>query len=284
MKSLVRWLVVALTLAASAGCTANPVVAQADAPPGAGMKKAQLLWLGQACWKITTPGGHVIVIDPWLLKNPKTPDKYKDLAALGHVDLILVTHAHGDHFADAPALARMNRAPIFGPAGLQQTMLALGIVAPELAPRFNKGGGIEPWPGVKIVPVHAEHSSEFAWTNPATGKPEVHDGSEPMGYIVTLENGFRFYHMGDTGLFGDMKLYGEYYKPDLVMIPIGGNFVMDPKDAAYAIRDLIKPKYAVPMHYGTNPLMKGTPEQFILALGRTSTQVLAISPGETLEF
>ena len=273
MKSLVRWLAFTVALAFAA-----PAALAQDA------KKVQMLWLGQACWKVTTPGGHVIVIDPWLLKNPKTPAKYKNLDALGKVDLILVSHAHMDHFGDAPALAIKNHAPIWGPAGLQQSMLTLGIVPPELAPRFNKGGTIEPFPGVKITPVHADHSSEFTWVNPATGKPEVHDGSEPMGFMITMENGFRIYHMGDTALFGDMKFYGGYYKPDIVLIPIGGHFVMDPKDAAFAIREWLKPKYVVPMHYGTNPLMTGTPEQFIKALGDAPVKVFPISPGETLEF
>jgi L-ascorbate metabolism protein UlaG (beta-lactamase superfamily) len=90
--------------------------------------------------------------------------------------------------------------------------------------------------------------------------------------------------MGDTGLFGDLGLIAEYYRPDLVLIPIGGHFVMDPKDAAHATRHYLKPRFAIPMHYGTNPMLKGTPEEYVRALGQTETQVLALSPGEQVQF
>ncbi len=275
MKSILRCLIAAIALVSFGA------FAQSEAT-----KKAEVLWLGQACFKITTPGGKVIVIDPWLTTNPKTPAQYKDLDALGKIDLVLVTHAHFDHFTDAPALAKKNNVPIWGPAGLQATMIALDIVPAALSQRFNKGGTIAPWgpAGVKITATHADHSSELVWRNPATGKDEVHDGSEPMGFIIELENGFRIYDTGDTALFGDMKLIGEYYKPDLLLIPIGGHFVMDPKAAAYATREWIKPKFAIPNHYGTNALLKGTPAEYIEALGKTSTKVFVINPGEKVEF
>src|SRR5450759_229587 len=232
--------------------------------------KVEIQWLGQSATKITTPGGKVIVIDPFLINNPKTPPEYKNLEALGKVDLILVTHGHGDHFADAPALAKLNNAPMWGPAGMNQAVVTLGILPVELAPRFGKGGTITPLgPNIKITATHAEHSSELEWKNPATGKNESHIGGEPIGFIIEFENGFKLYHMGDTGLFGDMKLIGEYYKPDLIMIPIGGHFVMDPKDAAMATRDFLKPKFAIPIHYGTIPQLKGTPDEYIKALGTT---------------
>ena len=109
-------------------------------------------------------------------------------------------------------------------------------------------------------------------------------GGEPAGFIIQLENGFKIYHMGDTGLFGDMKLIGDYYKPDLILMPIGGHFVMDPVDAAYATKEWLKPKFVIPMHYGTTPVLKGTPQEYVAALGKTSTTVYAISPGDKLEF
>lgn len=247
--------------------------------------KIEVLWLGQAAMRITTVSGKVIVIDPWLTTNPKTPENYKNLDALGKVDLILVTHAHFDHFGDAPALAKKNNAPMIGPAGLNQALQVLGVMTPELSPRMNKGGTFSPiGPDIKITMVHAEHSSELVWKNPATNKDEIHVGGEPVGFIVELENGFRIYHMGDTALFGDMKLIGEMYKPDLLLIPIGGHFVMNPKDAAYATREWLKPKVAMPMHYGTIPQLKGTPEEYIQALGTTSTKVMVLKPGEKLEF
>ncbi len=248
--------------------------------------KTEVWWLGQAATRITTPGGKVIVIDPWITTNPKTPAQYKNLDALGKVDLILVTHGHGDHAADAPALARKNNVPVYGPAGLNQMWITLGVLPPNLSLRFGKGGTIEPFGpgGVKITATHAEHSSEILWKNPATGKEESRSGGEPVGFVIEMENGFKIYHMGDTGPFGDMKFIGEYYKPDLVMIPIGGHFVMGPKDAAYVTREWLKPRYAIPIHYGTTPLLKGTPQEYVQALGSAPVKVIALQPGEKATF
>lgn len=248
--------------------------------------KVQVQWLGQSTTKITTTTGKVIVLDPWLTSNPKTPPEYKKLEALGKVDLILVSHAHFDHFADAPALAKLNNAPVWGPAGLDQAIVTLGILPAELAPRFNKGGTITPFGagGVKITAVRAEHSSELLWKNPATNKDETHPGGEPLGFIIEFENGFKIYHLGDTGVFGDMKFIGEYYKPDLILVPIGGHFGMDPAGAAYATREFIKPKFAIPVHYGTIPQLKGTPEEYIKALGDAPVKVMTLNPGDKVEF
>jgi L-ascorbate metabolism protein UlaG (beta-lactamase superfamily) len=248
--------------------------------------KTEVLWLGQASVRITTPGGKVIMVDPWLRTNPKTPANFKNLDALGKIDLILVTHAHFDHVADAPDLAKMHKVPVYGPAGLNQTLSTLGVLPNELSPRFGKGGTIRPFgpDGVKITATHAEHSSEYAWKNPATGQNEVHVGGEPVGFIIEMENGFRIYHMGDTGLFGDMKFIGEYYKPNLVLIPIGGHFVMNPADAAYAVNNYLKPQFALPIHYGTIPQLAGTTAEFAAALGGESRKMLVVNPGEKVVF
>jgi L-ascorbate metabolism protein UlaG (beta-lactamase superfamily) len=248
--------------------------------------KTELWWLGQAAVRITTPGGKVIVVDPWLTSNPKTPAEFKNLDVLGKVDLILVTHGHFDHTADAPALAMKNNAVVYGPAGLNQVWTTLGVLPAALSQRFGKGGTITPWgpDSVKITATHAEHSSEIVWKNPATGKDESHLGGEPVGFIIELEDGFKIYHMGDTGPFGDMKFIGEYYKPDLILIPIGGHFVMNPKDAAYVTREWLKPKFAIPIHYGTIPVLKGTPQEYTQALGSTPTKVMVLQPGDKVTF
>ena len=248
--------------------------------------KMEILWLGQSAIKLTTLGGKIILIDPYITKNPKTPDQYRDLDTLGKVDLVLVTHAHGDHLGDAPEIVKKQNIPLWAPAGLAQALTTLGVLPADLAHRMSQGGSITPFGagGVRITMVHAEHNSELAWTNPATGKVETHFGGEPCGFIIELENGFKVYHMGDTGLFGDMKMIGEYYKPDLIMIPIGGGpSVMNPVDAAYATRNFLKPKYALPFHYATNPLLVGTPQEYIKALGKSSTKVFAIDPGDKLD-
>ncbi len=166
-----------------------------------------------------------------------------------------------------------------------QSLITLGVLPANLAIRMGKSGTITPLgPGIRITQVHAEHSSELVWHNPATDKDETHVGGEPVGFILELENGFRIYHMGDTGLFGDMKMIGERYHPDLILIPIGGHFVMDPKDAAYATRDLLKPKFALPFHYGTIPQLAGTPAEYQQALGNAKVKVFPIQPGEKITF
>ena len=151
---------------------------------------------------------------------------------------------------------------------------------------MNKSGTVTPLgPKIKVTLVRAEHSSEILWKNPATDKNETHSGGEPGGFIIEFENGFRIWHMGDTGVFGDMKLIGEMYKPDLVLMPIGGGqFVMNPSDAAMAARDLIKARVVIPMHYLTNPGLPGTPAQLIEALGNAPVKVMVMNPGDVLEF
>jgi L-ascorbate metabolism protein UlaG (beta-lactamase superfamily) len=278
-----RWLklggVVSVVLVAGACATHS---ATGPAPtvtmPGG---KVEVLWLGQSATRITSPGGKVIVLDPFLKGNRTTPAEWKDLSKLGKVDLILVTHGHGDHIGDVKELAAMTGAPVYGPAGLMQTLVDLGWIAPDKAVRFGKGGRVTPLgPGITITQVRAEHSSEVTITDPATKKSTTHPGGEPCGFVIELENGFRIYHMGDTGLFGDMRLIARYYRPDLIMIPIGGHFVMDPRDAAYATREMLRPAYAIPFHYATNDFLKGTPQEYMQFLGQTSTRVLPLKQGE----
>jgi L-ascorbate metabolism protein UlaG (beta-lactamase superfamily) len=276
IKLLALWLAAAAMLLA--GCAATPPAT--DRGPG----QVEVQWLGQAAFRIKTPGGKVILTDPWLRLNPLTPPQFKNLEALGKIDVLLVTHAHFDHFADAPAIAMMHQIPMYAPGDMNQTVGLLGILPANLVPRFNKSGTIAPAPGIKVTAVRAEHSSVVVWKNPATGKDESHYGGEPVGFIIELENGFKIWHMGDTGLFGDMKFIAEYYKPDLVLMPIGGHFTMGPADAAYATREWIKPKFVVPMHYGANPLGRGTPAEFMQSLGTSSTRVLPLKPGEKANF
>ena len=257
----------------------------AQPTPKAPEAKTELLWLGQAGFRINTPGGKTIVIDPWITGGPKTPAIYKsDIAALGKVDLLLVTHAHVDHIGDAPALAKLHKTVLYGPADMITPLVTLGVLPAELTHRFNKTGHVKPLPGIKVTAVQAEHSSLLVWKNPATEKLESHPAGEAVGYIIELENGFKIWHMGDTGLFGDMKFISERYKPDLVLMPIGGNFTMDPDDAAFATRNWIKPKMVIPMHYNSNPLTKGTLEEFQNAMKGSKTKVVPMTEGQTLAF
>jgi len=262
-------------------CAASSIaVAQASNPGG----KIEVVWLGQSAFKITSPGGKVIVTDPWLKQNPLTPPAYKRLETFGKIDVLLVSHAHWDHFADAVELASRYDTPIRAPGGLNQALATLGVLPQRLLPRMNKGGTITPVPGIKVTAVHAEHSSELVWHNPATDKDETHFGGEPVGWIIELENGFRIYHAGDTATFGDMRMIGERYRPDLALVPIGGHFTMDPIDAAWAVSTMIKPRVVIPMHYGANPLAKGTAKEFVDAMGETAIKVIVAVPGHPIEF
>lgn len=260
--------------------------AQSPAPvKSSAQPSTEVLWLGQAGFRIKSPNGKMILIDPWITGGPKAPSIYKnDLAAIGPIDLLLVTHAHVDHLGDAPALAKMNGTKLYGPADMVTPLTTLGILPADLGYRFNKTGRVTPLPGIKVTAVQAEHSSLLVWKNPATEKMESHPGGEAMGYIIELENGFKIWHMGDTGLFGDMKFIGEHYKPDLVMIPIGGNFTMAPDDAAYALRTWVKPKMVIPMHYNSNPLAKGTLAEFQEAMKGSSIKIIPMTEGQTVQF
>jgi len=271
MKIEFKWLV-------AVGMVLSSLGAQAQTP------QVKVQWLGQSAFKITSAEGKVLITDPWLKANPLTPVEFKTLENLGKVDVLLVTHGHLDHFADAPALAKLNNVPMYAPGDMNASVVALGILPAELAPRFNKSGVVEPSPGIKVTAVRAEHSSVINWRNPLTQKDEIHVGGEPVGFIMELEDGFKIYHMGDTGLFGDMKFIADYYKPDLVLIPIGGNFTMGPKEAAYAANELLKIPNVIAMHYGANPLAKGTLPQFLELMKNPTIKVLPLKPGETAQF
>ena len=237
----------------------------------------ELQWFGQSAFKLTTESGKVIVIDPFLLKNPKTPDELKDLEKLGNVDLILVTHGHFDHTADVQELADMTGAKVGMNADMGSVYTSLGLLPKDQVLGWNKSGSVTPiGDNIKITMVRAEHSSRVSHNG------EEHYGGEPVGYVIELENGYKIYHSGDTGVFGDMKMIGEYYKPDLALVCIGGWFTMGPVEAAYAMDKLMQPQMVVPMHYGTFPPLKGTPEEFVDALGESRVKVKVMNPGEIL--
>jgi L-ascorbate metabolism protein UlaG (beta-lactamase superfamily) len=246
-------------------------------------EQARLQWFGQAAFKLTTPGGKVILIDPFLTANPKTPEAYKDLDKLGPVDLILVTHGHGDHIGDAVEIAKRTGAKVALNADLGRTFVALQWLEMSQLIRFNKSGPIAPLgEGITVTMVHAEHSSDVLHKHPETGAESMHPGGEPAGFVITLENGYTLYHAGDTGVFADMAFIASYYRPQLALLPIGGHFTMDPAHAAYAVRELLRTPTVIPMHYGTFPVLKGTPEAFQTALGDSASRVLVMTPGQEI--
>jgi L-ascorbate metabolism protein UlaG (beta-lactamase superfamily) len=255
---------------------------------GAFAQQIEILWLGHATFRITSTTGKVIVIDPFLKKNPRAPTKYKDLSAIGKVDLILVTHGHPDHVSDVPELAKLTGAIVVTPYELGNNLVALGLVdAPKLI-AMNKGGTVTPLgPAIKVHMVPAEHSSSVDISVMKPESPTLGrylEGGQAVGYVIEFENGFRIYHTGDTDVFSDMALINRFYKPDLAMVCIGGNFTMDPEHAAFALREYIKPKEVIAMHYGTFPSINRTPDELKTALGNAPIKVLDMKPGDVLRF
>jgi L-ascorbate metabolism protein UlaG (beta-lactamase superfamily) len=251
--------------------------------------KVEVLWLGHGTTRITSTTGKVIVIDPFLTKNPKAPAEYRNLNALGKVDLILVTHGHGDHVGDLQELARLSGATVVTNWELGLNMISLGMLDSDHIITMNKGGTVTPiGREIKIHMVHAEHSSAIdlkaMGIEMEPGSPSQLFTGAAVGYVVELENGFTIYNSGDTSVFGDMALIHRFYTPDLALIPIGGYFTMDPEGAAYAVRELIKPMQVIPVHYGTFPAINRTPAEFKKALGDSPIEVLDMAPGQALKF
>ncbi len=230
----------------------------------------KITFYGHATFKIITPEGIRILIDPWL-DNPQSPEE-KDL---GPYDLILITHAHGDHLGNVLELARTATTEVIAIHEIQQYLLAHGI--PNVT-GMNIGGSYHT-KGLTITMVQALHSSSIQEDE------ALIYGGDPAGFVVRLEDGRAFYHAGDTGLFYDMKLIGELYQPEVAFLPIGDHYVMGPREAAKACA-LLRPKLVIPMHFGTFPLLTGTPEKFAHYLKEFAPEVelKVLAPGETIEW
>jgi L-ascorbate metabolism protein UlaG (beta-lactamase superfamily) len=214
-------------------------------------RDTRITWYGHSCFEIRTPGGLTLLLDPWF-GNPKSP---RPADTLQQCDVLLVTHGHGDHFGDAQQIA--TRFQPFWP-GIHELSLWMGRRLPrgmDSMAGMNKGGTVE-HRGIAITMVHAEHSAGD-WKD-EVGAP-VYLG-EPVGFVITLENGHRLYFAGDTDVFSDMRLIGELYRPQVAFLPIGGHYTMDPRSAALAIELLGVPD-VIPMHYGTYPILSGSPHQ-----------------------
>jgi L-ascorbate metabolism protein UlaG (beta-lactamase superfamily) len=260
-------------------------------PHYAAAQPVEVLWLGHATTRITSVAGKVIVVDPFLTKNPRTPPEYRDLKAVGKVDLILVTHGHQDHVLDLLDLARLTGAKVLANYEFGRNLVALGLLDENNVIAMNLGGTVEPLGrGIKIHMVRADHSSSIDYNilgiRSPDGSASIRQGGGAgvsVGYVIEMENGFKIYHLGDTNAFGDMALIRELHKPDLALVCIGGFFTMGPEEAAYAVRELIKPKMAMPIHYGTFPVVNRTPGEFKRAVG-SSVQVLDVAPGQAMKF
>ena len=227
--------------------------------------KTEVTWYGHAAFVVKTPGGTALAIDPWI-NNPVNKDKTA-IEKIQKLDYILISHGHFDHVGDAVALQKKTGAKIVASFELGSQLAAAGV--PKEAAGFetlgNAGGVLQLNDEVAVALVPAVHSSSF---QAAENGPLLYAGA-PIGFVVQIKGGPTLYHTGDTAYFTEMKQVGERFHPDVLLTCIGGHFTMDPVDAALAARDT-GAKNVVPMHYGTFPVLTGTPEQFAKALKKSA--------------
>jgi len=226
----------------------------------------ELTWLGHASWRIETPGGKRIYVDPWLTGNPKCPEAEQHPE---RVDLIALTHGHSDHVGNTLELAEQFDCPVIAQVELRGWLSSQGL-PDDMTQSPNKGGTVER-DGIKITMTDANHSSSA---------PDGTYLGEPAGLVIELEDGYRVYFAGDTNVFGDMQLIGRIYAPDLAVLPIGDHFTMGPREAAVAL-ELLGVKRCAPSHWGTFPLLTGTPAA-LRQLAPDGVEVVDVEPGSTV--
>ena len=244
--------------------------------------ETQLTWYGQSAFKILTPTGKVLLVDPWLT-NPVFEKAKNELAALEHVDLILVTHGHSDHVGDAVEIGKRTRAKLVATFDLSAAIVsALGYPSDlaDMETTGHMGGTLTLFGGeVAVTFVPAWHGSAVSKDETA---PPVYAGT-PAGLVIALRDGPTIYHTGDTDLFSDMALVSRFHKIDTMLVCIGDHFTMGPARAAEAVR-LVNPREVIPMHYGTFPVLTGTPAAFEdeLKKRKLKAQLRVMKIGETI--
>lgn len=231
---------------------------------GRAMGEVAATWLGHAAFRFDSPGGTRIYLDPWLA-NPNCPDEERNPE---RVDVIALTHGHDDHVGETVELSKRFSPAIVAMVELRAYLGRQGVEG-DSTTTFNKGGTVEAG-GVGFTMTDAKHSSSC---------PDGEYGGEAAGFVIAFEDGTKVYVAGDTCVFGDMALIGRLYSPDVAILPIGGHYTMDPEQAALAL-ELLGVKRCVPCHYGTFPLLAGTPEE--LRGAAPGVEVIAPEPGETV--
>jgi L-ascorbate metabolism protein UlaG (beta-lactamase superfamily) len=228
------------------------------------MADVAVTWLGHASFRIESPGGKRVYVDPWL-GNPKCPEAEKEPE---RIDVIALTHGHGDHVGETVELSKKFSPEIVAMVELKAWLGEEGAGVGEL-PGSNKGGTVE-LDGIKFTLTNAFHSSS---------NDEGRYLGEAAGIVIEFENGTKLYFAGDTCVFGDMQLIRRIYAPDVAVLPIGGHFTMDPREAGVAL-ELLGAKRCIPCHFGTFPFLTGTPAELRQRAG--DVEVLELQPGETV--
>jgi L-ascorbate metabolism protein UlaG (beta-lactamase superfamily) len=232
------------------------------------MPDVPVTWLGHASFRIDTPGGKRIYVDPWL-GNPKCPEGEREPE---RIDVIALTHGHGDHVGETAELAKKFSPRVIAMVELRGWLAGQGLEE-DTSSAFNKGGTVDV-DGTRFTMTDAKHSSS---------SPDGDYLGEPAGYVVGFENGTTIYVAGDTCVFGDMQLIGRVYRPEVAILPIGGHYTMDPREAAVAL-ELLGVQKCIPCHYGTFGLLAGTPDELRenLREAGVDTEVVSPEPGETV--
>lgn len=233
------------------------------------MATLSITWLGHSAFLIQTPAGTRVLCDPWL-GNPSCPAEWAKPAAVLPLDLILLSHGHGDHLGDTVQIARESGAPVVCLFELGQYLTQKGL---QDVRDMGKGGTQEV-AGVRVTMTHAVHSGSNL-----DGSQIVYLGGA-AGFVLRQAGMPTIYYSGDTALFGDMKVIAELYRPEIAFLPIGDHYTMGPDTAALAAKWL-GVRQVVPMHWGTFPLLTGTPAMLKEHLAGTGIDVLELAPGET---